>query len=162
MGVSQQSDLTAPVSSMLCVTGTGHAVNNTYATVAGRPMVPTPGNNSVNQSDKNEDSEGSFDIPRYHRKKNAAASRSMHIFITKVHRDYSCEQLYDYLIDCGVQVRGLYQRSHMNSSHKSFVVTVPREDFYKVDRQELHDEGIQVREYVEKRGVYQDNGRSRM
>ena len=88
MGVSQQSDLTAPVSSMLCVTGTGHAVNNTYATVAGRPMVPTPGNDSAkasaNQADKNEDSERSFDIPRYHRKKNVAASRSMHIFITKV------------------------------------------------------------------------------
>ena len=94
--------------------------------------------------------EDDFTTPRYHRKKNLAMTQSMNIFITKVHKDYTCEELYKYLIDCEVQVRGLYQRSHVNAAHKSFVVSIARSDFSKVDRQELWDEGIEVREYIER------------
>ena len=89
-----------------------------------------------------------FITPRYHRKKNLAMTQTMNIFITKVHKDYTCEELYKYLTDCEVHICGLYQRSHVNAAHKSFVVSIARSDYSKVDRQELWDEGIEVREYV--------------
>lgn len=122
-----------------------------YSEVAKKPAAETTPSNQRGKRPSSaitQESDDSFQVPRYHRRKGQAV---MNVFITKVHCDYTCEQLYEYLSDCGVHVRGLYQRSHMNSYYKSFVVSIIREDYSKVDRQELWDEGIEVREYVERK-----------
>ena len=93
-------------------------------------------------------SDDEFVTPRYHRRNSRQANRgSRHLFITKVDRDYSCEQLYSYLLKCGVQPKGLFLRSHPNSSYKSFVTTVQDTDFAKVCNRRLWSEGVEIREY---------------
>lgn len=130
--------------------------DKTYAKVASKPACCNHANLPEGWRPKSktvDDGDEDFQVPRYHRRKSVSVSSNINVFITKVHRDYTCEQLYEYLVNCGVQVRGLYQRSHLESVHKSFVVSVPKSDFSKIDRQELWDEGIEVREYVERKYV---------
>ena len=82
------------------------------------------------------------------RRKAVRSNPNREIFITRVHRDYSCDQLYSYMVKCGFHVRGMYQRSHPNSSYKSFVATLTESDAKRAMSSEMWSEGVEVREYV--------------
>ena len=91
-----------------------------------------------------------FQIPPYHRKRSNQQVKNRDLFITKINKQFTCDKLYEYLRCNGVMVKGLYQRSHMNSSYKSFVVTVQNNDVNKVKNGKLWDDGIQIRDYIPK------------
>ena len=99
---------------------------------------------------QNRKSTEEFQIPAYHRKRQLQHEKNRDLFITKIDKQFTCDQLYDYLRNNGVAVKGLFQRSHMNSSYKSFVVTVQNNEVNKVKNGRLWDDGIQIREYVPK------------
>ncbi len=53
----------------------------------------------------------------------------------------------------GVSVIDLYQRSHEDAAKKSFVLTLPEEQYDLVFSEYLWPRGIRVRDYEEKQSV---------
>ena len=127
----------------------------------------------VGQGDKSQDSEG-FRIPKYVLKKQQQQSSRRHkiitgsanqrtgtfkgapepnrdLFIFRVMRDATVDDMKQYLASEGFHVKSLHLVSHPESKFQSFRLSVPASEFKDLFNDTLWPEGVRIRRYVPRR-----------
>ena len=114
-------------------------------------QAPYPSSSST-YNRRRVDHEG-FEIPRlqYQRALRQGKQRNndRQFFVYNVNNHYSVDNIYDHLVDTGVSVTDLFQRSHPHSKKKSFVLIADDSQASKIMNAGRWPMGIRVREYHE-------------
>ena len=113
-----------------------------------------------------DDGQEGFMQPRYHRRKQSrrivrgnrsddriqgAPVASRFLFIYRVKKTTSVDNINTYLMDMEVDVRSLESVSHKDAKYKSFKLEVSKDDYTKLFSEDAWPNGICVKQYISKR-----------